>query len=125
MADIYEQHMAAFSRVAAHVVFLHGNKVANVALKFPADGAMRLYAYVHWIGVEMTRGFAGGGGYDKASAAVANAAGKMPGIGADHRPARLCGGDAYDVFVSAARRDDGHGWIRNLELAGFVVVQAV
>jgi len=128
MADIYEQHGAAFNRVAAYVVLHDGEQVASVALKYPTDGAGRLYAYVHWIGLEMTRGFAGGGGYDKKSAAVANAAGKMPGIGADHRPAWLCGtalGDAYDVFVSAARRDDGHGWIRNLETAGFVVVQAV
>ena len=127
MADIYEQHKSAFSRVAAYVVLHNGNHVAYISFKFPADGAGRLYAYVYWLGLDMTRGFAGGGGYDKASAAVANATRNL-GVGADHRPDLFFGttpGYVYDVFIHAARRDDGNRWSRNLEMAGFVVVQAI
>lgn len=125
MADIYEQHMAAFSRVAAYVVLHDGKQVANVAIKYPTDGAGRLYAYVHWLGLEMTRGFAGGGGYDKASAAVANAVDKTP-LGLDGiMGLRVDPKHKWNDFRRAARRDDGHRWKHNLELAGFVVVQAV
>ena len=74
---IYDQHRAAFSNVSAYVVMHGGERVATVAIKYPRDGAGRLYAYVHWLGVPMVRGFAGGGGYDKRSAACASAARKL------------------------------------------------
>lgn len=125
MAYIYAQHRTAFSRVAAYVVLHDGEHVANIAFKFPADGAGRLYAYVHWLGLEMTRGFAGGGGYDKRSAAVANAVDKTP-LGLDDATGlRVDPKYKWNDFRWATRRDDGNSWIRNLELAGFVVVQAV
>lgn len=76
MSDIYDQHRAAFANVSAYVILRGGERVATIAFKFPRDGAGRLYAYVHWIGVPMVRGFAAGGGYDKRSAAVADAAQK-------------------------------------------------
>lgn len=47
MAKIYDQHRAAFSNVSAYVITLDGEKVATIAIKFPRDGAGRLYAYVH------------------------------------------------------------------------------
>ena len=122
MADIYEQHKSAFSRVAAYVVLHNGNHVANISFKFPADGAGRLYAYVHWLGMGMTRGFAGGGGYDKRSAAVANATRKMPEAVLKYDAAQWA---CWNAFKQSARRDDGHSWERNLELAGFVVVCAI
>lgn len=62
MADIYDQHAAAFARVSAYAILKDGDVVARIAFKFPADGAGRLYAYVHWIGTEMARGCASGGG---------------------------------------------------------------
>lgn len=56
MTDIYDLHSKAFARVSAYVVLdKSGERVATVAFKFPADGAGRLYAYVHWIGVPMVR----------------------------------------------------------------------
>ena len=71
MTDIYDQHAKAFAAVQAFVILdTSGERVATVALKFPRDGAGRLYAYVHLIGVEMVRAHAGGYGYDKRSAAV-------------------------------------------------------
>lgn len=78
MTDIYDLHDKAFARVSAYVILRSGEKVATVAIKHPADGAGRLYAYVHWLGVPMVRGFAGGYGYDKRSAACADAAKRLP-----------------------------------------------
>jgi hypothetical protein len=113
MADIYEQHRAAFARTEAYVI-LDGDKlVARVAFRFPADGAGRLYAYVHWIGSPMVRGFAAGGGYDKRTAACASAARKITDIG-----------DRYHRLVDALSADAGQHWDGALRGAGFTVFQA-
>jgi len=114
MSDIYDQHSAAFANVSAYVILKDGERVATVAFKFPRDGAGRLYTYVHWLGLEMVRGFAGGYGYDKRTAAVAAAVktlgGYSPGLG---------------DFLTACDRDGGHHWDRRLQDAGFTVLQAV
>lgn len=123
--DIYTQHDKAFSAVSAYVVLNRANeRVATVALKFPRDGAGRLYAYVHWIGLEMVRGWAGGYGYDKRSAACASAARRIA-IG------NLTGDEWTNrrheatAFVEALEKDNGEDWTRQLEAAGFKVFQAV
>lgn len=123
MPDIYEQHQTAFARVSAYVILHNGERVATVALKSPADGAGRLYAYVHWIGSRMVRGFAGGYGYDKRSAACANAAKRLPSFedGEWCSPAR----EAWQNFRDALAKDSGDDWTRRLEKAGFTVLQAV
>src|SRR3546814_20152747 len=54
-----------------------GAHVANVSSKLPADGAGRLYAYVHWIGLERVRDHANGYGYDKRTAAVSGCAARI------------------------------------------------
>src|SRR3546814_19308140 len=77
MTAIYDQHDKAFARVSAYVVTKDGARVANVSIKFPADGAGRLYAYVHWIGLEMVRDHANGYGYDKRTAAVSGCAARI------------------------------------------------
>ncbi len=112
MADIYDQHRAAFANCEAHVILHNGERVATIAFKFPKDGAGRLYAYVHWIGLEMVRGFASGGGYDKRTAACASAARKL---------------ERVEIFAAALRYGDssGNGWERALRHAGFTVLQAV
>lgn len=116
MADIYAQHAAAFASVSAFVILNRtGEHVATVALKFPRDGAGRLYAYVHWTGVEMKRGHANGYGYDKLSAAVADAARRI------EWPADA----AAAAFAAAAMLDCGADWILAVESAGFRVLQAV
>lgn len=120
MADIYDQHQAAFAHVSAYVIARDGERVATIAFKFPADGAGRLYAYVHWLGVPMVRGFAGGYGYDKKSAAVADAIRKTP-EGFRHRDCS----DKGEAFYSALAKDDGSYWDRRLQDAGFTVWQAV
>lgn len=127
--QIYNQHRAAFASVEAYVIARDGERAATIAFKFPRDGAGRLYAYVHWLGEPMVRGFAGGGGYDKRSAACAAAARKlelsdgaytdgMPHNSAEERA-------AWEAFRDALAKDDGMGWDRNLMAAGFNVWQAV
>lgn len=115
MPDIYDQHAAAFARVSAYVVLHNGERVATIAFKYPADGAGRLYAYVHWLGTPMVRGHASGGGYDKHTAACASAAKRM---GAEH-------GTPESMFRVVLAKDTGFAWDRQLRDAGFTVLQAV
>lgn len=127
MTDIYKQHDSAFARVAAYVVMRDGERVATIAFKFPADGAGRLYAYVHWLGLEMTRGFASGYGYDKRSAACANAVKHMKGTdGGWNAPVTRADhiGPICD-FLNAIAQDSGMTWESQLREAGFTVLQAV
>lgn len=121
MSDIYEQHAAAFRRVAAFVIMKREERVATVAFKFPADGAGRLYAYVHILGTEMVRGFAGGGGYNKKSAAVAAAARKLPaGLSVwNSSPEETA------ALVAALSEDGGRHWDQAARAAGFEIIQAV
>lgn len=124
MSDIYKLFDKAFNRVSAYIVLdKSGECVAKVSFKFPADGAGRLYAYVHWLGVPMVRGMAGGYGYDKRSAAVANAAGKL----VFDRPATADLEDQklFLAFRTAIENDGGEYWDTRLRDAGFTVVQAV
>ena len=120
MTDIYDQHKAAFARVEAYVILKDGERVATIAFKFPADGAGRLYAYVHWIGLEMVRGFAAGGGYDKRSAACRDAMRHLKG--GDNRGAALAGDPFAGALIEGC---NGAGWDRCLRDAGFTVLQAV
>lgn len=124
MPDIYDQHKAAFANVWAYVIARNGKKVATIAFKYPRDGAGRLYAYVHWLGVPMVRGFAQGYGYDKNSAAVANATKKLafPDVNVD---GHFEGIEDQTAFIDALNADDGPYWNNRLEAAGFTVWQAV
>lgn len=116
--EVYTQHDAAFANVAAYVILHNGERVASIAFKFPRDGAGRLYVYVHWFGTEMVRGFAGGYGYDKQSAACVNAAKKLSHTGNGDA-------DALCDFSVALQKDDGSRWYDQLRKAGFDVLQAV
>jgi hypothetical protein len=119
MTDIYDLHTKAFQRVSAYVIARNGERVATIAFKFPADGAGRLYAYVHWFGAPMVRGFAGGYGYDKRSAAVESALPRMKMAG--EYETRV----AQEAFIDALRAPNGHYFDRKLEHGGFTVWQAV
>jgi len=117
MANIYSQHAVHFSAVEAYVILKDGERVATIAFKHPRDGAGRLYAYVHWLGLEMVRGHASGYGYDKRSAACADAVTEEMVRGGDGR-------DFLD-FCDALVKDDGRRWDQRLRDAGFDVLQAV
>lgn len=121
---IYNQFDAAFSHVAAYVVIdkTTGNCVAKVAIKRGASG-LRTTAFVHWIGIQMTKGIANGGGYDKDSASVASAARKIPADIAEHDREGMH--NARAKFIDAAGLDGGKRWDDALRDAGFTVFQAV
>lgn len=120
MSDIYDQHKAAFSNVSAYIIARDGERVATIAFKYPRDGAGRLYAYVHWLGSEMVRGYASGGGYDKHSAACSSAAHKLEKVFADFGE-----GSPRQLFRLALLRDGGEYWHTMLRNADFEVWQAV
>ncbi|MER9685895.1 hypothetical protein [Mesorhizobium sp. M0139] len=121
MADIYDQHKAAFANVAAYVIAKDGKRVATIAFKYPKDGAGRLYAYVHWLGAEMVRGHAGGYGYDKHSAAVSDAVKRItPGAHMSSEQAENAGRFAAELIG-----DNGSYWYSRLEAIGFDVWSAV
>jgi len=119
MADIYEMHEKAFANVSAFVICKDGDRVATIAIKFPKDGAGRLYAYVHWLGVPMVRGQASGYGYDKRSAAVSDAVRKISAVKEMRQP-ELAG-----EFTAALIGDSGEYFDSRLRKAGFEVWQAV
>jgi hypothetical protein len=121
MPDIYEQHTAAFAQTSAFVVMKEDRKVATIALKFPRDGAGRLYAYVHYLGLPMVRGFAAGGGYDKRSAACANAARKISDINTMPESFHA----EIIAFREALMDDNGFNIDTRLLRAGFNMFQAV
>lgn len=119
--SIYDQHDKAFQHVSAFVILKDGERVATIAFKFPKDGASRLYAYVHWIGIEMVRGYASGYGYDKRSAAIESAVARLPytdELDENHKP-------DLALFRSALTDIGGNTWDRALQDAGFTVLQAV
>lgn len=117
MTNIYEQFDKAFARVSSFAVLYENELVTTINFKFPADGAGRLYAYVHWFGERMVRGSASGYGYDKRSAAVIDAVNKMT----------LDCGDEMNkaMFVSALAKDNGSYFDTNLRNAGFTVIQTI
>jgi len=121
MTDIYRQHDAAFANVSAYIIVKNGERIAKVAFKYPRDGAGRLYAYVHVFGTEMVRGFAGGYGYDKASAAVKDACTRLSYADLDK--------DQYTIanafYTAIATGSDGIYWNDRLRAAGFDVWQVV
>jgi hypothetical protein len=131
--DIYRQHEATFSNVSAFVIMREGERVATVALKFPKDGAGRLWVYVHFLGVPMVRDYAGGYGYDKRSHAVTHAAGKIKQIplsgytaGQDWaEKAHIAEKERLQHFIAALSDIGGKDWVDALRDAGYTVMQAV
>jgi hypothetical protein len=127
MTTIYDKHAKTFGNVSAYVIMKDGERIATVAFKF----GNAVTAYVHIVGSEMQFGIAKGGGYDRQSAAVAIALGKLPesplgehlSLNSTHYSlARI---DAAKAFRAAGHRDNGAGWVRHVEDAGFEVWQAV
>lgn len=116
--DIYNQHQAAFKSVSAYVIMKDNARVATIAFRFPKDGAGRLWAYVHWIGTEMVRGYANGYGYDKKSAAVESAIDALLKRGETY-------GEEYEAFRKALHNIGGNSWDNALIEAGFEVLGAV
>lgn len=121
-ANIYDAHDKAFANVSAWVILdAQGTKVATVAVKFPKDGASRLWAYVHWIGAHMERASASGYGYDKRTPAVISALLKAN----FDRPEQWDTPAELDDLKSKLDPHSGYGWERQISDAGYQVLQAV
>lgn len=121
--NIYDQHRKAFHSVSAYVVMRGNERVANIAFRYPNDGAGRLWVYVHYHGTPMVRGYASGGGYDKHSAACASAAEK---IDTSNAPTDQYGDKSAILrFIEVLKDDNGYHWDTRLHGAGFDVLQAV
>ncbi|MBW7970941.1 hypothetical protein [Bradyrhizobium sp. BR 10289] len=120
-SSVYDQHDKTFSDVMAYVVLDDKReRVATIAFKTYPSGAV--HAFVHWIGLEMTKATAKGFGYDKRTAAAASAARQITNIatlGDDKTQGR-----ALD-FREALSLDGGQHWDGALRDAGFIVWQAV
>lgn len=119
--NIYDQHRAAFANVSAYVVLdKKGERAASVAFKYPRDGAGRLFCYLHIFGGPMVRGFAGGGGYDKHSAAASAAASKLK-LESYYEESQA----DVTAIRAALLVDGGSSWDGMLRDAGYNVLQAV
>ena len=124
LANIYEMYDKAFASVSAFIIITNntGERIATLAFKRPKDGAGRLYCYFHLLSMPMSRGFAAGGGYGKASAAFLDATEK----------AKIADGSSPDclkllsVVKEAALKGNGSSqYVNALRDAGFNVLQAV
>jgi len=100
-----------------------GERVATVAIKFPRDGAGRLWAYTHFIGLPMTRHHAGGYGYDKRTPAVCGGFLKASMRDAAAPDPAMLG--RLERLKAVLDPHSGEDWTRQLEKAGYRVIQAV
>ena len=129
MPPIYAQHKAAFPNVSAYVIAKDGERIATIAIKYPSGSGLRLYAYVHFLGMPMVRAFAGGGGYDKVSAAIQRAGELIaPEYFTDeNEPTAWAIAKSECEAFRAALVDcpDGGSWDIFLRKSGYVVWQAV
>lgn len=118
MSTIYDTHANAFSNVASFVILKGTDLKAKISVKYPKDGAGRLTAYVHWLGVTMVKGTASGYGYDKLSAALFASLSNFPSD-------TVLEGD-FKAFYNAIASGSNNGtWREQLQKAGFTAIQAL
>lgn len=111
---IYEQHDAAFKNISAYAILKNGERVATAAFKHGG----RAWCYLHAIGTPMQRGSAGGGGYDRSSAAFWAAAARI--APSDNETA-----EAIRAAALSLASNEGRSWERQLEDAGFTVAKVI
>ena len=102
----------AFSNVSAYVILHSGAAVGRVAFKHGAS--VQCYAQV-W-GSDMERGKAGGGGYDRTTAAAEQAFARMGGKDATPQVKAH-----VDAIQRAMTGPDGKRWTVRLEEAGYTI----
>ena len=118
MTQIYDQFDSATRGISAVALIRDGRSVGRVVLKFGNAAT----AYVQLWGATMTRGRATGYGYDKASAAVGDAARRLLALllsgedGGQIDPATI---SAFAEAFDQGR--EGRSWQSALEHAGFTL----
>jgi hypothetical protein len=115
---IYDQFDRATANFNAVALIRDGVPVGRVLIKHGSAAT----AYVHIWGTEMTKGHAGGGGYDKSTAAVILAARKV--VMPDKRRVRECEAVAAMQEAFADGRD-GMGWEQRFEKFGFTIARVI
>lgn len=102
----------AFSNVSAYIIIHNGAAIGRVAFKHGVS--VQCYAQV-W-GSDMQRGKAGGGGYDRSTAAVEQAFARMGGTDANAAAA-----EHVTAIKAAMAGTDGKRWTQRLEEAGYTI----
>lgn len=103
---VYEAHNKI--PYSAYAITYKGEHMGLITLKYPRDGAGRLYCFIHVFGVNMVRGWADGYGYDKKGCALTDAVAYLP-TGADNPEIR--GAETLNAFHTALDEFDGaQGW---------------
>ena len=120
----------AFKLVSAYVVMGQDTMqpIAKIALKFPSDGAGRVNAYIHIIGMEVQHGYAGGYGYDKRTASIISAVSNCNDIWAQQiKSGHVSLTSAQQNFINLLLSDKAQGgWLEVINQDnGFIVIQAV
>lgn len=78
---IYDRHDKATAGIEAFCLVDGGQLIGRLTIRGRATSQGRtVRAWLHVIGLPMVEGVANGGGYDMASAALEDAAGKLPNI---------------------------------------------
>jgi hypothetical protein len=117
--DLYAAARHAINANQACIIFDGARVVAKITLKY-TDA--RCTAYLWIAGTGISKGHAGGGGYDRSSAALRQAAQAAP-------PCEYAGITGYDerrsIIIAALDKDDGHRWHDHLFNAGFTVEYAL
>ncbi len=129
--EIRNWYRRAFRGVKAYAILdrTTAAHVANVTIKYPEDGAGRVYVYLHVIGLPLVRGSATGGGYDKAAAAMERAAAAVK----EPPPEKIeqvyhCTADRHRRTIRAAMEDrskEGHIWQDRLQDVGYTVLPVI
>lgn len=113
--NIWHQFDKATKAISAYAILKDGEYVGRIVFKNGA--AMSCYLQV-W-GSAMVKGQARGGGYDRATAAAHNAAARL-----DPKQNLTAVERIHVPAIKAAllgASDDGTGWIKRLEGAGYTV----
>ena len=120
----------AFKQVSAFVVMDRDTMqpIAKIALKFPSDGAGRVNAYIHIIGMEVQHGYAGGYGYDKRTASIIGAVSNCNDIWAQQiKSGHVSLTSVQQNFINLLLSDAAQGgWLEVFNHDnGFIVIQAI
>lgn len=73
MSKVYDNLDKATKHISASVILKDGEVKGRIIVKYPKDGAGRLYVFIHEYGLECLQGMASGYGYDKTGAAISDA----------------------------------------------------
>ena len=116
MSDVYKQFDTATANITATALIYAGKPAGRIVLKHGAA----VTAYVQIWGVEMVKGRATGGGYDRATAAIESAVSQLK----NRKPSE--GDNCAQTALWAMLRafdgaDDGSRWTKRLETCGFTV----